>query len=108
MAGHTGRARLLCGLFCALSAASLFIHPQSATNWECMRWNVAPSQIRDAPWRIWDWHDPQFLRGLAPKTHEHHGHNAALSAPGADGEPNPLAPSCQRRKAIMSVCWSTN
>jgi len=66
MAGRTGRARLLCGLFCALSAASLFIHFEGATNWECMRWNTAPIQLRDAPWRVWDWHDLQFLRGLKP------------------------------------------
>jgi hypothetical protein len=66
MVGRTGRARLLCGLFCALSAASLFIHFEGATNWECMRWNTAPTQLRATPWRIWDWHDLQFLRGLAP------------------------------------------
>jgi hypothetical protein len=66
MAGRTGRALLLCGLFCGLSAASLFIHFEGATNWECMRWNTAPTLIRDTPWRIWDWRDLQFLRGLAP------------------------------------------
>jgi hypothetical protein len=66
MVGRTARARLLCGLFCALSAASLFIHFEGATNWECMRWNTSPIEIRYAPWRIWDWHDLQFLRGLAP------------------------------------------
>jgi hypothetical protein len=66
MAGRTGRARLLCGLFCALSAASLFIHFEGATNWECMRWNTAPIEFRHAHWRIWDWHDLQFLRGLKP------------------------------------------
>ena len=64
MAGHAGRARLLSGLFCALSAASLFIHFERAANWECMRWNTTPVQIREAPWRIWDWRDIQFLRGL--------------------------------------------
>ena len=66
MAGRTARAHLLCGLFCVLSAASLWIHFEGATNWECIRWNTAPTQIRETPWRIWDWHDLQFLRGLAP------------------------------------------
>jgi len=66
MVGRTARARLLCSLFCVLSAASLFIHFEGATNWECMRWNTSPIEIRYAPWRIWDWHDLQFLRGLAP------------------------------------------
>jgi hypothetical protein len=66
MGGPSPRARLLLGLFCALSAASLFIHFEGATNWECMRWNTSPTQIRYSVWRIWDWHDLQFLRGLAP------------------------------------------
>lgn len=66
IAERTRRAALLAGLFCALSAASLFIHFEGATNWECMRWNVAPIEIGKAPWRIWDWRDLQFLRGLKP------------------------------------------
>jgi hypothetical protein len=70
MTGGTARARLLCGVFCALSAASVFIHFEGATNWECMRWNISPTQIRDTPWRIWDWHDVQFLRGVKPPVPE--------------------------------------
>ena len=66
MTGRGGRARLLCGVFCTLSAVSIFIHCEGAINWECMRWNTSPVQIREAPWRIWDWHDIQFLRGLKP------------------------------------------
>jgi hypothetical protein len=76
MVGPAKHARLLCGLFCALSAASLFIHFEGATNWECIRWNATPIGIAEAPWRIWDWRDLQFLRGLKPP------------APAAAGKPS--------------------
>lgn len=28
------------------------------------KWNAVPSDVDQTPWRIWDWHDLQFLRGL--------------------------------------------
>ena len=47
-----------------LVAVSLLINGWCAVSWEVVDWNSAPVNIDLAPERLWDWHDPQFLRGL--------------------------------------------
>ncbi len=54
----------LTAAFGILTAMSCFIHYRGATQWATMEWNMAPENIRANPGRIWDWRDPQFLRGL--------------------------------------------
>jgi hypothetical protein len=50
--------------FAILAAVSFFIHYEGATQWSCMLWNVSPVNVDSHPERIWDWKDPQFLRGI--------------------------------------------
>jgi hypothetical protein len=51
--------------FGALLAASMFIHYQGATNPATVKWNFIPVSLDMQPSRVWDWRDPQFLRGSA-------------------------------------------
>ena len=48
----------------ALVAISFLFHARGATDWRTWGWNREPADINDAPGRLWDWRDPQFLRGL--------------------------------------------
>lgn len=48
--------------FCAV--ISVFMHSQGAWCEPCMRWDREPQEIRESTWRIWDWKDPMFLRGI--------------------------------------------
>jgi len=50
--------------FVILGTLSFFIHYRGATQWSCMLWNVNPVNVDSHPERIWDWKDPQFLRGI--------------------------------------------
>ena len=59
------------GMLFILSALwSVFVHARGSTQPAAWAWNGAFPQvvvrIDDAPSRLWDWHDPQFLRGLRP------------------------------------------
>lgn len=47
-----------------LIGLSFFVHFQGATNALVYDWNALPIDIDKASWRVWDWKDPQFLRGL--------------------------------------------
>lgn len=49
-------------LFFACVIASLFIHYKGATDWSTWAWNYLPVNVDAFPSRLWDWHDPQFLR----------------------------------------------
>lgn len=46
----------------ALTVTSFAIHFHCATSMACMEWNYTPNDIDNAPQRVWDWNDPQFLR----------------------------------------------
>jgi hypothetical protein len=59
----SGRAALRIA-FAGLALASLFIHFEGATNWACHLWNTTPVNVNQAHWRLWDWSDPPFLRGV--------------------------------------------
>jgi MFS family permease len=51
--------------FCVTVAASVFIHYRGA-NWRAtFDWNGQPVPVDADPARVWDWRDPQFLRGVA-------------------------------------------
>jgi hypothetical protein len=50
--------------FGVLLALSMFIHYRGATVPATFEWNSAPINLDLRPSRVWDWHDPQYLRGL--------------------------------------------
>jgi hypothetical protein len=52
------------GLLVGLAALSVFINCRAATTVDVHRWNADPVDVDRQPERLWDWRDPQFLRGL--------------------------------------------
>jgi hypothetical protein len=58
----TGPLPIVFGL---LLAVSMFIHYRGATVPATFEWNSLPINLDLRPSRVWDWHDPQFLRGSA-------------------------------------------
>jgi hypothetical protein len=60
-----GRGKSLASaLFVFAACWSLFVHVHGATSWPAQQWSQFPVGVDQAPWRVWDWSDPQFLRGL--------------------------------------------
>ena len=57
------RAWLVSGV-AATALVSVFINYRGAATWDVYRWLVDPIDIDVKTSRVWDWHDPQFLRGL--------------------------------------------
>jgi len=51
--------------FGVLLAVSMFTHYRGATDPATFEWNSVPTNVDFQPSRVWDWRDPQFLRGLA-------------------------------------------
>jgi hypothetical protein len=62
MAGAPRRAAA--AVFLALAAWSVLVQFRGATSVAAQSWNVDPVNVDHAKWRVWDWRDPQFLRGL--------------------------------------------
>jgi hypothetical protein len=60
-AGRSPRAAVAAFVIAALIAFA--IHLRGAVSWDVERWN--DPGVNSA--RAWDWHDPQFLRGLLPR-----------------------------------------
>ena len=59
------RARIAAAyVFIVLAAWSVFVHARGATSNAANLWSLTPVNVDDARWRVWDWSDPQFLRGL--------------------------------------------
>lgn len=53
------------GLALSLTVISIFIHYRGANVERVMtEWNPYPANVDTHPDRLWDWRDPQFLRGL--------------------------------------------
>ena len=48
----------------ALVALSVLVNFRGASSPAVYRWNVDPVDVDQRPERLWDWRDPQFLRGL--------------------------------------------
>jgi hypothetical protein len=46
-----------------LATLSALIHRRGATVGATADWNSWPTNVDEAPARLWDWRDPQFLRG---------------------------------------------
>src|SRR5262249_18441341 len=49
-------------VFVAMAAWSIFVHARGATSAAANLWSATPVNVDEAPWRVWDWRDPQFLR----------------------------------------------
>jgi len=56
------RRPVLVSALTVLILASFFIHYRGATSRPVWNWNRKPVGIREAPERVWDWNDIQFLR----------------------------------------------
>jgi hypothetical protein len=50
-----------------LVLASAFTNGNGAVNKATALWNSSPVDVDEAPGRVWDWTDPQFLRGVVRK-----------------------------------------
>ena len=61
----TSRARALKLSAVALVAISVFFHWQGAYLRSSYCWNVIPENVDQHPDRLWEWDDPQFLRGVS-------------------------------------------
>ena len=53
-----GGPLLVCVAFC------VFVHSQGAWCGPCLEWSVKPMELHDSQWRLWQWDDPMFLRGV--------------------------------------------
>jgi hypothetical protein len=51
-------------LFGLLLVASVCIHARGAVDASVLGWNALPVDVDEQPGRLWDWRDPQFMRGL--------------------------------------------
>jgi hypothetical protein len=51
-------------VFILLLAVSGFIHSRGARSADVYNWNTTPDNVDQHTARLWDWRDPQFLRGL--------------------------------------------
>jgi hypothetical protein len=62
-AGKLGRPAqgALLWLFGVVVCWEAFVHIGGASSARGMQWNVSPVSVDDAPERLWDWSDPQFL-----------------------------------------------
>jgi hypothetical protein len=58
------RRRAWAGAFLALALCGVFVHARGATSLAVNQWSLYPVNLDNAPGRVWDWSDPQFLRGL--------------------------------------------
>jgi len=58
------RRPILVSVLSILILVSFFIHCRGANSRAVWNWNRQPVGIREAPERVWDWNDVQFLRGL--------------------------------------------
>jgi len=50
--------------FAVLAMWGVFTNGHGATSIAANQWSALPANVDTARWRVWDWSDPQFLRGL--------------------------------------------
>jgi hypothetical protein len=62
------RGRIATVAFGLAAVISFAIHLYAAVSWGPHRWNGEPVNVDFHPNRVWDWNDPQFLRGLHKTT----------------------------------------
>ncbi len=60
------RSRVALGVFVVLASLGVAIHTRGATSLVPWKWNDEPVNVDEAPARLWDWRDPQFLRVTQP------------------------------------------
>lgn len=70
------RRRVFLWVLGGLTAVSLFINYRGANDFDVYLWNRQPVDVDLHPARLWDWNDPQFLRGLV---HPEHGRRPRLN-----------------------------
>jgi hypothetical protein len=56
--------RVSAGAFLLLAAWGVFVHARGAASIAVNQWSSLPVNVDQARARVWDWRDPQFLRGL--------------------------------------------
>jgi hypothetical protein len=61
---HGAGRRVTAAAFAALALWGVFTHGHGATSIAANQWSALPVNVDTARWRVWDWSDPQFLRGL--------------------------------------------
>ena len=54
----------LAAAFLAFALWGVFVNLHGATSIAANQWSAFPVSVDDAKWRVWDWSDPPFLRGL--------------------------------------------
>jgi hypothetical protein len=59
------RALLIAGLSVTF-LVSFYMNAVGAFIGETQQWNAIPVDVTNDPSRLWDWHDPPFLRGVRP------------------------------------------
>jgi hypothetical protein len=62
-AGNLGKPAqgALLWVFGAVACWEAFVHISGVSSPRGMQWNVSPVSVDEAPERLWDWSDPQFL-----------------------------------------------
>jgi hypothetical protein len=50
--------------FLTLAGWGVFVHGHGATSIAANQWSALPVNVDTAHWRVWEWSDAQFLRGL--------------------------------------------
>ncbi len=58
------KKRALAATWAALLGVSILIHWRGVTSLDVMEWNASPAPIDFYSFRVWDWRDAQWLRGL--------------------------------------------
>lgn len=58
---RSGRFRVETCVAGALVAAAVFVHAVGALSHATNEWNWTPIRVDEAPERVWNWRDPQFL-----------------------------------------------
>lgn len=60
-----GRTRTALAIAFVVTAEwGILVHGHGATSIAANQWSALPANVDLARWRVWDWKDPQFLRGL--------------------------------------------
>ena len=61
--GGWARVALAAG-FVVLAGWGVMVNGRGATSIAVNQWSALPVNVDDARWRVWEWRDAQFLRGL--------------------------------------------
>jgi hypothetical protein len=59
-----GRLSPYLAAFVALAGCGILVHGRGATSMAANQRSAPPRNVDYARWRVWDWRDAQFLKGL--------------------------------------------